>query len=108
MFPTLPVNGLAGLLHLKTFNNPALRQFPSPDKFPRVQTMVLSYAYHCCSFLSIEIEDTVTKSSLQESILFPTDNEFDMTLWNSSFGDVWPHLSKSLILFLLCIRVICE
>ncbi|XP_043667311.1 lutropin-choriogonadotropic hormone receptor isoform X3 [Vespula pensylvanica] len=94
VFPTLPVNGLAGLLHLKTFNNPALRQFPSPDKFPRVQTMVLSYAYHCCSFLSIEIEDTVTKSSLQESILFPTDNEFDMTLWNSSFGDVWPHLNN--------------
>ncbi|KAK2576225.1 hypothetical protein KPH14_005594 [Odynerus spinipes] len=94
VFPTLPVNGLARLLHLKTFNNPALRQFPSPDKFPRVQTMVLSYAYHCCSYLSIEIEDTVTQSPLRESILFPTDNEFDMTLWNSSFGDVWPRLNN--------------
>lgn len=94
MFPALPTLGLSGLLHLKTFNNPALREFPSPERFPRVQTMVLSYAYHCCSFLSIEVEEPVTKSSIQESILFPTDNEFDMSLWNSSFSDIWPQLSK--------------
>ncbi|XP_076236661.1 G-protein coupled receptor rickets isoform X2 [Calliopsis andreniformis] len=93
VFPALPTLGLSGLLHLKTFNNPALREFPSPERFPRVQTMVLSYAYHCCSFLSIEVEDPVTKSSVQESILFPTDNEFDMSLWNSSFSDIWPHLN---------------
>ncbi|XP_076618443.1 G-protein coupled receptor rickets isoform X2 [Colletes latitarsis] len=90
VFPALPTQGLSGLLHLKTFNNPALREFPSPERFPRVQTMVLSYAYHCCSFLSLEVEDPVTKSSVQESILFPTDNEFDMSLWNSSFSDIWP------------------
>ena len=94
IFPALPTLGLSGLLHLKTFNNPALREFPSPERFPRVQTMVLSYAYHCCSFLSIEVEEPVTKSSVQESILFPTDNEFDMSLWNSSFTDIWPQLSK--------------
>ncbi|XP_015432125.1 PREDICTED: lutropin-choriogonadotropic hormone receptor [Dufourea novaeangliae] len=94
VFPALPTLGLSGLLHLKTFNNPALREFPSPEQFPRVQTMVLSYAYHCCSFLSIEVEDSVTKSSVQESILFPTDNEFDMSLWNSSFADIWPQLNN--------------
>ncbi|XP_076223999.1 G-protein coupled receptor rickets isoform X3 [Nomia melanderi] len=93
VFPALPTLGLSGLLHLKTFNNPALREFPSPERFPRVQTMVLSYAYHCCSFLSIEVEEPVTKSSVQESILFPTDNEFDMSLWNSSFSDIWPQLN---------------
>ncbi|XP_076163087.1 G-protein coupled receptor rickets isoform X2 [Ptiloglossa arizonensis] len=93
VFPALPTLGLSGLLHLKTFNNPALREFPSPERFPRVQTMVLSYAYHCCSFLSVEVEDPVTKSSVQESILFPTDNEFDMSLWNSSFSDIWPQLN---------------
>ncbi|XP_076663189.1 G-protein coupled receptor rickets isoform X2 [Andrena cerasifolii] len=93
VFPALPTLGLSGLLHLKTFNNPALREFPSPERFPRVQTMVLSYAYHCCSFLTVEVEDPVTKSSVQESILFPTDNEFDMSLWNSSFTDIWPQLN---------------
>ncbi|XP_078050544.1 G-protein coupled receptor rickets isoform X2 [Augochlora pura] len=93
VFPVLPTQGLSGLLHLKTYNNPALREFPSPDRFPRVQTMVLSYAYHCCSFLAIEVEEPVTKSSVQESILYPTDNEFDMSLWNTSFSDIWPQLN---------------
>ncbi|XP_012214508.2 lutropin-choriogonadotropic hormone receptor isoform X2 [Linepithema humile] len=92
VFPTLPIRGLAGLLHLKTFNNPALREFPSPERFPRVQTMLLSYAYHCCSFLSVEMEEPVTKTSLRESILFPTD-DFDSSLWNSTFSDIWPHLN---------------
>ncbi|XP_039306048.1 lutropin-choriogonadotropic hormone receptor isoform X2 [Solenopsis invicta] len=91
VFPTLPIRGLAGLLHLKTFNNPALREFPSPERFPRVQTMLLSYAYHCCSFLSLEVEESVTKSPVQESILFPTD-DFDNSLWNSTFSDIWPQL----------------
>lgn len=93
VFPTLPIRGLAGLLHLKTFNNPALREFPSPERFPRVQTMLLSYAYHCCSFLSLEIEESVTKSPVQESILFPTD-DFDTSLWNSTFSDIWPQLDN--------------
>ncbi|XP_029163708.1 lutropin-choriogonadotropic hormone receptor isoform X2 [Nylanderia fulva] len=92
IFPTLPIRGLAGLLHLKTFNNPALREFPSPERFPRVQTMLLSYAYHCCSFLSIEeVEESATRSPVRESILFPTD-DFDSSLWNSTFSDIWPQL----------------
>ncbi|XP_076753850.1 G-protein coupled receptor rickets isoform X2 [Xylocopa sonorina] len=93
VFPALPTLGLSGLLHLKTFNNPALREFPAPERFPRVQTMILSYAYHCCSFLSLEAEDPVTKPSVQESILYPTDIEIDMTLWNSNFTDIWPQLN---------------
>ncbi|XP_020296720.1 lutropin-choriogonadotropic hormone receptor isoform X2 [Pseudomyrmex gracilis] len=94
IFPTLPIRGLAGLLHLKTFNNPALREFPSPEKFPRVQTMLLSYAYHCCSFLSDEeeAETPVTNSPVRESILFPTD-DIDSNLWNSTFSDIWPQLN---------------
>ncbi|XP_076753852.1 G-protein coupled receptor rickets isoform X4 [Xylocopa sonorina] len=94
VFPALPTLGLSGLLHLKTFNNPALREFPAPERFPRVQTMILSYAYHCCSFLSLEAEDPVTKPSVQESILYPTDIEIDMTLWNSNFTDIWPQLNN--------------
>ncbi|EZA47997.1 Lutropin-choriogonadotropic hormone receptor [Ooceraea biroi] len=93
VFPTLPIRGLTGLLHLKTFNNPALREFPSPERFPRVQTMVLSYAYHCCSFLAVQVEEPVSKSPVQESILFPTD-DFDSSLWNSTFSDIWPQLNN--------------
>lgn len=29
---------------------------------------------------------------LQEAVLFPTDNEFDMSLWNNSQTDIWPQL----------------
>lgn len=96
LFPGLPPAGLERLLHLKTFNNPNLREFPSPGHFPRVQTLVLSYAYHCCPFLPLipaETEDT-PRAPLHESVLFPTDNEFDMSLWNSSLTDIWPQLRK--------------
>uniref|UniRef100_A0A146LLJ9 Leucine-rich repeat-containing G-protein coupled receptor 6 n=4 Tax=Lygus hesperus TaxID=30085 RepID=A0A146LLJ9_LYGHE len=94
IFPTLPTDGLDRLLHLKTFNNARLRVFPSPDKFPRVQTLVLSYAYHCCAFLPLIPAEPPPKTPVHESILFPTDNEFDMSLWNSSLPDIWPQLQN--------------
>lgn len=94
IFPTLPTEGLNKVTHLKTFNNPRLKEFPAPDKFPRIQTLVLSYAYHCCAFIPL-IPATVTrKPPLHESVLFPSDTEFDMSLWNSSVSDIWPILSK--------------
>lgn len=37
IFPKLPKNGLKNVLHLKTFNNPKLRDFPAPETFPRIQ-----------------------------------------------------------------------
>ncbi|XP_034948916.1 lutropin-choriogonadotropic hormone receptor isoform X2 [Chelonus insularis] len=94
IFSTLPVEGLSNIIHLKTFNNPELREFPAPELFPHVRTMVLSYAYHCCSFLSIEINNNAKeKNTVKESVFFPTDNEFDTTLWNSSLTDIWPQLN---------------
>lgn len=36
-FPSLPKKGLNRILHLKTFNNPKLREFPAPETFPRIQ-----------------------------------------------------------------------
>ncbi|BES91528.1 receptor [Nesidiocoris tenuis] len=94
IFPSLPTDGLDRLLHLKTFNNPRLRVFPSPEKFPRVQTLVLSYAYHCCAFLPLIPLEPPVRTPVHESILFPTDNEFDMSLWNSSLPDIWPQLQN--------------
>uniref|UniRef100_A0A182MV53 G-protein coupled receptors family 1 profile domain-containing protein n=1 Tax=Anopheles culicifacies TaxID=139723 RepID=A0A182MV53_9DIPT len=96
LFPQLPTAGLERLLHLKTFNNPHLREFPPPEAFPRIQTLVLSYAYHCCSFLPLttalpKVPNTV---NIRENVLFPTDNEFDMSLWNNSYNDIWPQLQN--------------
>ncbi|XP_025424685.1 lutropin-choriogonadotropic hormone receptor [Sipha flava] len=99
VFEHLPTKGLEKLLHLKTFNNPNLRQFPSPEYFPRIQSLVLSYAYHCCSFLPLQSSDddppTSSQTSLHESVIFPAnENDFDMTLWNSSMSDIWPQLQN--------------
>ncbi|XP_026684624.1 leucine-rich repeat-containing G-protein coupled receptor 6-like [Diaphorina citri] len=94
LFPTLPTRGLERLLHLKTFNNPNLREFPEPENFPRIQTLALSYAYHCCSYLPLIPAEPPPKPSLHDSIIFPTENEFDMSLWNSSLTDIWPQLQN--------------
>ncbi|XP_017098895.3 leucine-rich repeat-containing G-protein coupled receptor 5 isoform X1 [Drosophila bipectinata] len=100
IFPELPESGLRALLHLKTFNNPKLRDFPPPDTFPRIQTLILSYAYHCCAFLPLVAMSSQRKpSQVQEAVLFPSDAEFDMTLWNNSMMNIWPqmhNLSKQL------------
>ncbi|CAG2055907.1 unnamed protein product [Timema podura] len=93
VFSNLPSDGLNRLLHLKTFNNPKLREFPSPENFPRIQSLVLSYAYHCCAFLPLTPAESPPKPPLHEAVLFPTDNEFDHSLWNSSgLTDIWPQL----------------
>lgn len=60
-----------------------------------LQTLVLSYAYHCCPFLPLVTMGALPKQPpLQEAVLFPTDNEFDMSLWNNSQTDIWPQLRK--------------
>lgn len=95
IFPELPSAGLSKLLHLKTFNNPKLREFPAPDTFPRIQTLILSYAYHCCPFIPLVAMSAAKKPPLvQEAVLFPSDSEFDMSLWNNSMMDIWPQLRK--------------
>lgn len=41
IFPRLPKNGLNRVLHLKTFNNPKLRELPPPETFPRIQVYAI-------------------------------------------------------------------
>lgn len=96
IFPEMPINGLSRLLHLKTYNNPALREFPAPEKFPRVRTMILSYAYHCCPFVNnVEyIEEATTVPPIEETVLFPTDVDFDLSLWNGTYSNIWPQLRE--------------
>ena len=50
-FADFPTEGLQSLIHIKAHNNPNLQDFPSCTRFPRVKTLVLSYAYHCCQFM---------------------------------------------------------
>jgi leucine-rich repeat-containing G protein-coupled receptor 6 len=90
VFPHLPSAGLERLLHLKTFNNPNLREFPPPEEFPRIQTLVLAYAYHCCAFLPLIPSNPPPKA--KDFIVFPDiDDEIDMNMWNSSnLSDYWP------------------
>ncbi|XP_055600909.1 leucine-rich repeat-containing G-protein coupled receptor 5A-like [Uranotaenia lowii] len=96
VFPQLPSVGLGRLLHLKTFNNPNLREFPPPESFPRIQTLALAYAYHCCAFLPLMASAPRIQKQhpIKEEVLFPTDNEFDMSLWNNSYNDIWPQLQN--------------
>ncbi|XP_063702564.1 leucine-rich repeat-containing G-protein coupled receptor 5A [Culicoides brevitarsis] len=93
-FPDLPTKGLSKLLHLKTFNNPRLKEFPSPESFPKIQTLVLSYAYHCCPFLPLVSMSASATPTLRDEVYFPSDNNFDYNLWNNTIGDFWPQLKK--------------
>jgi leucine-rich repeat-containing G protein-coupled receptor 6 len=105
-FSKLPSIGLDGIVHLKTFNNPNLREFPGPDSFPHVRTLVLSYAYHCCQFSrshsvfasSRENGDggfgldgsSMESPVLQEDVIYPTDkDDFNSALSNLNLTDVW-------------------
>jgi leucine-rich repeat-containing G protein-coupled receptor 6 len=100
-FPHLPEQGLSNLYHLKTFNNPNLREFPGPQHFPRILTLVLSYAYHCCAFLPPEDDDQESldpQSNKVETVIFPpgggsSDNDF-WKFWNSSESNIWPKRKK--------------
>lgn len=93
---TLPTEGLQRLLHLKTFNNPKLRIFPPIDAFPRIRTLVLSYAYHCCAFIPLLTTNTKKiESPYKEEVFFPDHDQFDFSLWNSSFNEIWPDLSTA-------------
>ncbi|KAL1506862.1 hypothetical protein ABEB36_006145 [Hypothenemus hampei] len=87
LFPHLPTSGLEKLLHLKTFNNPNLREFPPPEDFPRIQTLVLSYAYHCCAFLPLIPSNPPPVA--KDIIVFPDIEDIDLNIWNSSV-DIWP------------------
>jgi leucine-rich repeat-containing G protein-coupled receptor 6 len=85
-------------LHLKTFNNPNLREFPGPHHFPRIVTLVLSYAYHCCAFLPSDDEelDALNQGKVWgDTVIFPeSGSTFDPNIWNSSETDLWPKIRK--------------
>ncbi|XP_076316479.1 uncharacterized protein LOC143228914 isoform X2 [Tachypleus tridentatus] len=91
LFSTLPTQGLQNLRQLKTFNNPKLKEFPPPEFFPQVHTLALSYAYHCCAFLPVTQKPTPKPSSLQETIVWLSKDDVDISFWKTNLTDVWPN-----------------
>ncbi|KAL2295518.1 hypothetical protein Nmel_017931 [Mimus melanotis] len=90
---TLPLDGLAGLTHLKLQGNPALSEPFTKESFPKMRVLEVPYAYQCCAYgscssffrvssqweaedMSPEEEDP-HKRTLE---LFPghTDNHYDL------------------------------
>ncbi|OWR52600.1 putative leucine-rich transmembrane protein [Danaus plexippus plexippus] len=101
-FPVLPASGLQRLLHLKAHNNPALRRFHPPEAFPRIQTLVLSYAYHCCEFMPLMEGGSSSAGSAESAesgdeepeqfsdlVLLPPAH-VDLAAWANA-TDIWPH-----------------
>lgn len=86
-FSIIPTNGLENLRQLKTFNNRNLKEFPTPETFPKIHTLALSYPYHCCPFLPYARKPT---ASMKETIVWLTREEVDMKVWSTNITDVWP------------------
>lgn len=91
-FPKLPTKGLQNLRHLKTFNNRELKEFPPVQTFPRINKLALSYAYHCCAFMSAfgHRGSSGRSSTLQETIVWLSKDDVDMSAWNANVTDIWP------------------
>ncbi|KAG8193840.1 hypothetical protein JTE90_029572 [Oedothorax gibbosus] len=88
-FPVLPTTGLQNLRQLKTFNNKNLREFPVPEHFPKVHTLALSYAYHCCVFRPLKRRQPLP-AALKETIVWLSREDVDMESWSTNVTDVWP------------------
>jgi leucine-rich repeat-containing G protein-coupled receptor 6 len=102
-FSKFPSKGLKNVIHIKTHNNPNLKEFPGSGRFPKVQNLVLSYAYHCCQFIPSTYENIIPDYSdfgnLKETVFFPGEGEgFDQSLWNANDSSAfWSKAGTSII-----------
>ncbi|KAL5007915.1 hypothetical protein ScPMuIL_016721 [Solemya velum] len=69
-FSKLPTEGLQKLERLKTFHNKALHNPPPANAFPKIQRLVLSYAYHCCYYIEDSEPTPNVVPYLQEEIFW--------------------------------------
>nr|XP_027201757.1 putative uncharacterized protein DDB_G0282133 [Dermatophagoides pteronyssinus] len=96
-FSELPTAGLIKILELKVHGNQNLRNFPPIESFPYVQTLAMSYAYHCCSYqnrmqiINPEISnnnDAALPSVSPSTINSNSDDSFqDSILWLEDIDD---------------------
>lgn len=100
-FSILPTKGLENLRQIKTFSNPRLKDFPAPDVFPKIQTLALSYAYHCCQFLPLSHPSTLKPPTLEETIVWlPPDSDSSTSVedsrWSKNITDLWSKLDNNI------------
>ncbi|KAK4296608.1 hypothetical protein Pmani_030906 [Petrolisthes manimaculis] len=88
-FPVLPQRGLKQVVSIKAHNNPYLRVFPGPDSFPNVHTLVLSYAYHCCPFHSLDQQEETSESGEDDPPRIKEDVLFDVSQYKDFHPDLW-------------------
>ena len=82
-FPHLPSKGLQNLRHIKVHGNPKLTSFPKPALLPFIQTLALSYAYHCCQFESITHP---INENVQENVIWLSKDSLEASNLNSSYN----------------------
>ncbi|XP_061716793.1 lutropin-choriogonadotropic hormone receptor isoform X1 [Cydia pomonella] len=104
VFPLLPGGGLQRLRRLRAHNNPRLTSFHPPDVFPRIETLVLSYAYHCCEYMPLMAaadggwaepppEPDDDEGGFTDEVL-PLPPHVDLARWANS-SDLWAHYLNS-------------
>ncbi|GFS66193.1 leucine-rich repeat-containing G-protein coupled receptor 5 [Trichonephila clavipes] len=99
-FSRLPTKGLQNLRQLKTFNNRELKEFPPVETFPKIYMLALSYAYHCCEFIASSHKTHTLgpkkSSTLQETIVWLSKDDVDMSSWNTNLTDLLPETTGNL------------
>jgi len=93
VFSKFPSKGLKNVIHIKTHNNPNLKEFPGSGRFPKVQNLVLSYAYHCCQFMPSTYENLIPDytdfGTLKETVFFPGEHgDLDHSIWDTNDSSV--------------------
>ncbi|KAG1696938.1 Follicle-stimulating hormone receptor [Nymphon striatum] len=105
LFPQMPNKYLDNIIELKAHNNKHLKTFPHRNSFPNVKILMLSYAYHCCDFLSLletnatnDADDSITE--IKETVVFFKKDSINLNLWtldsfNASSDDVKANVDKT-------------
>ncbi|XP_071099590.1 leucine-rich repeat-containing G-protein coupled receptor 5-like [Haliotis cracherodii] len=93
--PVLPTEGLRNLTKLKTYHNTELREFPPKETFPKIELLILSYAYHCCDFLETETDHSQVE--LKEDIVWLKTGNINMGAWDPTDGNrtFWNSLNNN-------------
>lgn len=78
--------------------------FLGPAHFPKVQTLVLSYAYHCCQFMQSTFENLMPEftesGNLKETIFFSSSDGLlvDQDNWEANVSKpLWTVLGTFMI-----------
>ena len=83
---------MSNLRQIQTHGNPILKDFPAAENFPKIQRLALSYAYHCCQFLTVfesldlSSESTSTEAKGVEETIVWLDT--DMREWGKN-SSIW-------------------